>query len=106
MSLLPGKSLVGDVIVFYLKDITTGHENIHVFSEFDWEKVVSKDKGTVAGLVDKHLLLMPVHLPGHWALITVDVDARQVSYYDSLLHGEDYAMEKLEVMKAYLEEQV
>ena len=54
------------------------------------------------GLFDKRLVVMPVHLPGHWACIAINFKKKTFRYYDSLDNG---GSKKCRSMKAYLDEE-
>ena len=35
-------------------------------------------------IFDNKLILIPIHVPGHWCLVVIDVEEMQLEYYDSL----------------------
>uniref|UniRef100_A0A915D935 Ubiquitin-like protease family profile domain-containing protein n=1 Tax=Ditylenchus dipsaci TaxID=166011 RepID=A0A915D935_9BILA len=53
-------------------------------------------------IFEQDILLIPIHLPGHWALVAVKIKKHRLIYYDSLL-GDGHIC--LSLIKKYLEQE-
>ena len=65
-------------------------DDVIVFDEFFWEYLESGKETTLrrkpdaSGWKSQRLLLVPVHLPGHWTLLAVNLNDHTIQYWDSL----------------------
>ncbi|KFP99279.1 Sentrin-specific protease 2, partial [Leptosomus discolor] len=83
-----------EVINFYLMLLSerskkTGYPAIHVFSTFFYTKLVSGGYQIVRrwtrsiDLFKQDIVLVPVHLRAHWALVAIDMRKKTIRYFDS-----------------------
>ena len=80
------------IINFYLKLISESQNDVQVFSSFFYTKLVAAGvdgvshwmKDTTVNLLNKRLLLVPVHQGTHWCLATVNLEHHEICYYDSM----------------------
>lgn len=71
------------------KDFPQSFPKVHVFSSFfvktlkqGFDRVKRWTKNT--DLFSKDLVIIPVHLPGHWASLVINFSQKIIEYYDSL----------------------
>lgn len=53
-------------------------------------------------IFDFDYIVVPIHLGAHWALVIVEVDARRLTYYDSMCKSKDRAAKVLKRVRKYL----
>eukprot|EP01012_Entosiphon_sulcatum_P065501 TRINITY_DN9445_c0_g1_i3.p1 TRINITY_DN9445_c0_g1~~TRINITY_DN9445_c0_g1_i3.p1 ORF type:complete len:358 (+),score=31.02 TRINITY_DN9445_c0_g1_i3:426-1499(+) len=112
LTLRPPTWLNDEVVNLYfslLQDRSTrpGFPPIHVFNSFFILKLTARgyDYSAVrrwtkkADIFSRRLLLIPVHKPGHWVLVVVNLELGCIAYYDSL-GGCDSSL--LQVVQRYL----
>ncbi|NXG42227.1 SENP2 protease, partial [Psilopogon haemacephalus] len=94
-TLREGQWLNDEVINFYLQLVVersrkAGYPSVHAFSTFFYTKLLSGGHTAVrrwtkgVDIFQKDLLLVPIHLTVHWALVVIDLRKKTISYYDSL----------------------
>ncbi|XP_068023359.1 sentrin-specific protease 2-like [Melanerpes formicivorus] len=94
-TLREGQWLNDEVINFYLQLVAersrkAGYPSVHAFSTFFYPKLVSGGYEGVRrwtrglDIFQKDIILVPIHLGIHWALVVIDVRRKTISYYDSL----------------------
>ena len=79
-------------INFYLKLICECQNDVQAFSSFFHTKLMIAGvngvshwmKDTPVNLLNKRLLLVPIHHGTHWCLATINFERNEISYYDSL----------------------
>lgn len=57
------------------------------------------------GVLDNDLILIPIHLPGHWVLAVVNVQQQRIEAYDALSPGEESVQCHCEVMKRWVRDE-
>ncbi|NXN20329.1 SENP2 protease, partial [Indicator maculatus] len=94
-TLREGQWLNDEVINFYLQLVAersrkAGYPSVHAFSTFFYPKLVSGGHAAVRrwtkdmDIFQKDIILVPIHLGVHWALVVIDVRKKAIRYYDSL----------------------
>ncbi|NXK92103.1 SENP2 protease, partial [Formicarius rufipectus] len=90
-----------EVINFYMSLLVErskkeGYPAVHAFSTFFYPKLCSGGYQAVrrwtrgVDLFKKDLILVPIHLSVHWALLVIDVRKKTIKYFDSMgLKGKD-----------------
>ncbi|NXP27675.1 SENP2 protease, partial [Scytalopus superciliaris] len=84
-----------EVINFYMNLLVErskkeGYPALHAFSTFFYPKLCSGGYQAVrrwtrgVDLFKQHLILVPIHLKVHWALLVIDVRKKTIQYFDSL----------------------
>ncbi|XP_068026772.1 sentrin-specific protease 2-like [Melanerpes formicivorus] len=94
-TLREGQWLNDEVINFYLQLVAersrkAGYPSVHAFSTFFYPRLVSGGYEGVRrwtrglDIFQKDIILVPIHLGIHWALVVIDVRRKTISYYHSL----------------------
>jgi sentrin-specific protease 1 len=97
----PGRLLNDSIINTYFGLISSHSKGaVYVFSTFFYAKLVENgvrhvQRWTAGENIFRHeLIYIPVHLPGHWTFVAIDVPHNKIEYYDSMggegrevLHG-------------------
>ncbi|NWI62576.1 SENP2 protease, partial [Todus mexicanus] len=84
-----------EVINFYMtlvmeRNKKEGYPAAHVFSTFFYPKLISGGYPAVrrwtrgVDLFKQDLVLVPIHLRVHWALVVIDMRKKTIKYYDSM----------------------
>jgi Ulp1 family protease len=77
---------------------------VYLYSRIDnW--VARKEKITKTGIMANDLVLVPINVDQHWALVCIDVRARVITYLDSfvgLRGGHEKGEAVLQIMMAFL----
>ncbi|NXJ76750.1 SENP2 protease, partial [Trogon melanurus] len=84
-----------EVINFYMsllmeRSKKEGYPVVHAFSTFFYPKLTSGGYSAVrrwtrgVDLFKQDLVLVPIHLRAHWALVVIDIRKKTVDYFDSL----------------------
>ncbi|XP_010143337.1 PREDICTED: LOW QUALITY PROTEIN: sentrin-specific protease 2-like [Buceros rhinoceros silvestris] len=87
--------LNSEVINFYMKLLVernkkAGYPTVHAFNTFFYTKLTSGGYTGVrrwtrgVDLFEQDIILVPIHLRMHWALVVIDVRKKTITYYDSL----------------------
>ncbi|KFQ69894.1 Sentrin-specific protease 2, partial [Phaethon lepturus] len=95
-----------EVINFYMtllveRNKKEGYPAVHAFSTFFYPKLISGGykavkRWTRAVDLFKHdLILVPIHLRVHWALVVIDVRKKTIKYFDSMGQKGDKICETL-----------
>ena len=83
-------------------------DDVIVFDEFFWEYLKSRKETTLRRKPDasewksQRLLLVPVHLPGHWTLLAVDLSSHTIQYWDSLGGDPNEAKKMMRQLETFL----
>ncbi|KFP61492.1 Sentrin-specific protease 2, partial [Cariama cristata] len=83
-----------EVINFYMnllveRNKKEGYPSVHAFSTFFYPKLISGGYKAVrrwttgVDLFKRDLILVPIHLRVHWALVVIDVRKKTIKYFDS-----------------------
>ncbi|NWU90442.1 SENP2 protease, partial [Upupa epops] len=95
-----------EVINFYMsllmeRSKKEGYPAVHAFSTFFYPKLISGGYKAVrrwtrgVDLFSKDIVLVPIHLRVHWALVVIDVRGKSISYLDSMGQSGDKICEAL-----------
>nr|XP_009487915.1 PREDICTED: sentrin-specific protease 2 [Pelecanus crispus] len=95
-----------EVINFYMsllveRNKKEGYPAVHAFSTFFYPKLISGGYKAVrrwtrgVDLFKQDLILVPIHLRVHWALVVIDVRKKTVKYFDSMGQKGDKICETL-----------
>lgn len=105
---LQGTNWLNDSLIdFYLELIQEKYPSVFCFDIFFLQSLQIANsqpfdlrrRSTPSNLLMNNLILVPVHRPQHWALITIKPRERRIEYYDSLgWNGEQY----LSIVEDYL----
>ncbi|KAH9412280.1 putative Ulp1 protease [Ordospora pajunii] len=84
--------LLNDKIINVYFEIVSKYSTqaVHSFSTFFYSALRSRGVEWVqrwtseVNIFDNKLIFIPVHVPGHWCLVVMDVEEMQLEYYDSL----------------------
>ena len=89
--------LSNQIINFYMQMIVARAEAdkktyraVYSFSTFFYPRLMDAGYSSVkrwtkkVDLFSYSLVLVPIHLPGHWCLATIDMDTQSIIYYDSM----------------------
>ena len=99
---------MGDVIEAYLKDVASDVDDTVVCDEYFMEYLESRKETTLRRKPDasqwesQRLLLVPVHLPGHWTLLAVDLSSHTIQYWDSLGGDPNEAKKMMRQLETFL----
>ncbi|RKP39788.1 hypothetical protein BJ085DRAFT_43705 [Dimargaris cristalligena] len=111
-TLTDGQWLNDEVINFYVSMIVERSKTsdtlpqVHTFNTFFYAKLRDEGYSKVRrwskknDIFAKDLVVIPVHLPGHWTCAVVNVKRKRIEYYDSML-GSNPQVFKL--IRGYLE---
>ena len=83
-------------------------DDVIVFDEYFWEYLESGKETTLRRKPDasewmsQRLLLVPVHLPGHWTLLAVDLSSHTIQYWDSLGGDPNEAKKMMRQLETFL----
>ena len=80
------------IINFYLKLISECQNDVQAFTSFFYTKLMIAGvdgvshwmKDTPVNLLNKRLLLVPIHHGTHWYLATINFEHNEICYYDLL----------------------
>jgi len=95
------------IINFYFSLIAGHNSSVLVFSTFFYLKLMASGFDGVrrwvneADLLGKELLLIPIHMGGHWCLATIDLKLQKFCYYDSVLGDNRKCLQEI---KSYMEQ--
>ncbi|NXL63838.1 SENP2 protease, partial [Chordeiles acutipennis] len=95
-----------EIINFYMcllveRSKKEGNPSVHAFSTFFYPKLISDGYRAVrrwtrdVDLFKKDLILVPIHLRVHWALVVIDVRKKTIKYFDSMAQKGDKICEAL-----------
>ncbi|XP_040468370.1 sentrin-specific protease 2 [Falco naumanni] len=95
-----------EVINFYMtllmeRNKKEGYPAVHAFSTFFYPKLISGGYKAVrrwtraVDLFKQDLILVPIHLRVHWALVVIDVRKKTIRYFDSMAQKGDTICERL-----------
>ncbi|XP_042651756.1 sentrin-specific protease 2 isoform X2 [Tyto alba] len=95
-----------EVINFYMcllveRNKKEGYPAVHAFSTFFYTKLISEGYKAVrrwtrgVDLFKQDLILVPIHLRVHWALVVIDVRKKTIKYFDSMGQKGDKICEAL-----------
>uniref|UniRef100_A0A915EPY2 Ubiquitin-like protease family profile domain-containing protein n=1 Tax=Ditylenchus dipsaci TaxID=166011 RepID=A0A915EPY2_9BILA len=95
----PGK-LINDNIIDYYLQLVSYRSKQNLFYQSGVRAVLGWTRHE--DIFEQDILLIPIHLPGHWALVAVKIKKHRLIYYDSLL-GDGHIC--LSLIKKYLEQE-
>ncbi|KFQ84654.1 Sentrin-specific protease 2, partial [Phoenicopterus ruber ruber] len=95
-----------EIINFYMsllveRNKKEGYPAVHAFSTFFYPKLISGGYKAVrrwtrgVDLFKQDLILVPIHLRVHWALVVIDVRKKTIKYFDSMGQKGDKICETL-----------
>ena len=96
MSLQDRTWLLDDIINFYFQLLgpRAASNTVHIFNSFWWVKLYAgrrsfsydnvKNWTRHLNIFTKQLILIPIHLPSHWAMVSIHMRERSIVYSDSL----------------------
>ncbi|XP_010140524.1 PREDICTED: sentrin-specific protease 2-like, partial [Buceros rhinoceros silvestris] len=95
-----------EVINFYMtllveRSKEEGYPAVHAFSTFFYPKLISGGYEAVrrwtrgVDLFQQDLILVPIHLRVHWALVVIDIRRKTIKYFDSMGQKGDKICETL-----------
>ncbi|NXT01552.1 SENP2 protease, partial [Jacana jacana] len=95
-----------EVINFYMnlvieRNKKEGYPAVHAFSTFFFPKLYSGGYKAVArwtknvDLFKYDIILVPIHLRSHWALVVINIREKTVKYFDSMEQKGDYICKTL-----------
>ncbi|KAJ1967516.1 hypothetical protein IWQ62_001811 [Dispira parvispora] len=110
-TLQDGRWLNDEIVNFYLNllvqrsQTSPAYPTLHTFNtffystlqEYGYAKVRRWSRKT--DIFAKDLVLIPVHLPGHWTCVVVDMHSKRINYYDSMLGSN---RKGFDVIRSYL----
>ena len=113
--LKPTVWLNDEVINFYIEMMSerVKSKGVYCFSSFFMIKLLEKDKFTYkrvsrwpkkakVNVCELKKIFIPIHVPGHWAVVFIDVLNKEIYYYDSLQgDGKLYTSSALKVFTHY-----
>ena len=113
--LKPTVWLNDEVINFYIEMMSerVKSKGVYCFSSFFMIKLLDKDKFTYkrvsrwpkkakVNVCELKKIFIPIHVPGHWAVVFIDVLNKEIYYYDSLQgDGKLYTSSALKVFTHY-----
>lgn len=96
---LAPRTWLGDKIInFYFGLLNAEFADVYCFDTFFYLGLQTHGYPSLSrrtrtlNLLNFRLILMPVHLPGHWVLIAIKPETRRIEYYDSLLNPNDQVL--------------
>jgi hypothetical protein len=70
--------------------------------KFTYKNVARWPKRAKVNVCELKKIFIPIHLPGHWAVVYIDVENKEIFYYDSLRgSGESFTSAALKVYMKY-----
>ena len=91
-----------------MKDVASDVDDAVVCDEYFLEFLETRKETTLRRKPDasewesQQLLLVPVHLPGHWILLAVDFSSHTIQYWDSLGGDPNEAKKMMSQLETYL----
>ena len=91
-----------------MKNVASLVDDVIVFDEYFWEYLESGKETTLhrkpaaSEWMTQRLLLVPVHLPGHWTLLAVDLSSHTIQYWDSLGGDPNEAKKMMRQLETFL----